>query len=335
MAWLDDNPPVRSQFVTPRREQWCGVVGVHTSEGVKDDVGPDTGTDVLAGFIRRRTDPGSYHLTIDSDSTLELVDVRAEAYSIAVDLWNRASWNISFVCRTVDLSPADGWTVAAIRNAGAPVVEKWTTHGFCPSCSARWLTRAEALALRSAKQWCQHDRRLGGFVCHGTLQPGDRSDAWATHPFRPELEQMLVGSVLAAAGGTPSPAPEEEAFMLVYQIAYDETTGQLWLEWGYPNQLPFDCCYLENADQVAMHIAIDGATPIAGNQGALVARTLRMSGKPRPGQGQGLTIADLATQRDQIVAGVKYILEMAGKPEGDAATFATEVVDQMAARLAA
>lgn len=195
MAYLDDHPPARDQFREPRREVISGVVGVHSTEGVMDDVGTDTGAENVSGFISRRTDAGSYHEPVDSDSYVSLVRDECEAYSIAVDGHNRHTWNVSFACRTVDLHPESAWTLLAMAIAGQRVRAFWDRNGFCPTCSARWLTPSQVAALRSRHETCPHGRWAGGLVCHGTLQPADRTDAWARHPHRVALEQLLVAAI--------------------------------------------------------------------------------------------------------------------------------------------
>ena len=64
----------------PRRARPSGVTVLHTAENVIDLVGPDTGAEAVAAFIRTRTTPGSYHDLVDRDSALQLVPYGAEAY---------------------------------------------------------------------------------------------------------------------------------------------------------------------------------------------------------------------------------------------------------------
>ena len=202
MAWLDDHPPTSPQFRHSRREAISGVVVVHTAESVMDTVGPDTGAEVVAAFIARRNDPGSYHCLVDSDSRVLLVGDDAESFQVAADGHNRHAWGVSFACRTTDLAPTDSWTRAAIVRAGAEIAAFWGRRGFCVPCSARWVTNDQVTSLRSRPDLCPHGRQRGGLVAHGQLQPADRTDAWTKHPNRPDLEQLLVAAI--------SPTSEED-----------------------------------------------------------------------------------------------------------------------------
>ena len=49
--YLIDNGSRIPQGRTPRRAKLSGMVGVHTSEGVMDSVGVDTGAENVASFI--------------------------------------------------------------------------------------------------------------------------------------------------------------------------------------------------------------------------------------------------------------------------------------------
>lgn len=190
------------QWRTPRRAPLSGTVGVHTCEGVMDDVGLDTGAENVASYISTRADYGSYHVIVDSDSTVDCVPDDYEAWHIAEpDAYgagmNSHSWGVSAACRTVDWNPDDPWTQATILLMGQAIAAFWTRNGFDPLDPAicRFLTRDEA------------KRRTPGLVLHGVVQPGDRSDAWRDHPRRPELEAMLLDAI---RGTTPTPIPPED-----------------------------------------------------------------------------------------------------------------------------
>lgn len=195
--FLVEHPnPTCPQWRTPRRAPVSGTVGVHTCEGAMDDVGIDTGAENVASYISTRPDYGSYHVIVDSDSTVDCVPDDYEAWHIAeTDAFgmgmNSHSWGVSAACRTTDWDPYEGWTKATIIRMGQAIRAFWTRNGFDPLDPniCRFLTRDEA------------KRRVPGLVLHGVVQPGDRSDAWRDHPQRAELEAMLI----AAITGTPAP----------------------------------------------------------------------------------------------------------------------------------
>jgi hypothetical protein len=213
-GWLDEVGGTQ-QRRSPRREEYCGLNVNHTSEGVRDDVGLDTGTDVLGSFIRGRpaSNPGSYHDIIDSDSALQLVADGDEAFHVGVDHWNWCTYGMSFVCRTTDLRPDDPWTRNAFAIAGHRHAAVWARNGFCIEHSARFLTRAECFDLKARRPRCAHGLRLGGMTHHGVLQPGDRSDAMVTNPHRDELEQLLIDSILATLA---PPRSAERSFDMIH-----------------------------------------------------------------------------------------------------------------------
>lgn len=194
--YLVDQPLVRSQYRQPRRAQPTGAVGVHTAESIMDDVGPDTGAENVASYITRRTDPGSYHTIVDSDSAVRLVPDDAEAFSIAVDGLNRSTWNISFACATTDLHPDEAWTRSAFRIAAAEIAAYWRRTGIDPTAAIRWLTRSEVLSGRA------------GLFHHGTVQPASRHDAFTRNPHRARLEALLCAEI-AAHHRQPVTTPED------------------------------------------------------------------------------------------------------------------------------
>ena len=203
--YLFDNPPRRRQG-RPRRAYNgrtgpSGVVVVHTAEGVMDTVGMDTGAENVAGFISRRGDAGSYHELVDSDSHVSLLPDDWEAFHVAADGHNRHAWGISAACRTVDWDPAHWWTERTIRRMGERIAAFWQRLGLDPLVCARWISRDEALA------------GTPGLVCHGTLQPADRSDAWVRSGHRSALEQALVESIRRAAA-PPAVRKEDDVYYL-------------------------------------------------------------------------------------------------------------------------
>jgi len=67
--YLLDNPPASPQFYPSRNNGLSGGVVIHTTEGA----GGDTAAENTAGFISRRSDPGSYHMIVDTDSSVAMM----------------------------------------------------------------------------------------------------------------------------------------------------------------------------------------------------------------------------------------------------------------------
>jgi len=188
--YLLDNPNRTPQCRTPRRSSLSGTVGVHTCESLMDDVGPDTGAENVASFIARRSDYGSYHVIVDSDSVVPMAPDSYETWHIAEsDAYGKGmnwhSWGISAACQAATWDPDDDWTKRTITRMGAQIRAFWVRNGFNPDDPriCRWLTRDEA------------KRHVPGLVLHGVVQPSDRSDAWARHPQRHRLDQMLIDAI--------------------------------------------------------------------------------------------------------------------------------------------
>jgi N-acetyl-anhydromuramyl-L-alanine amidase AmpD len=175
MPYLVDHPnPNQRQFLCPRRDDESGVFCVHTAENTPDFVAFDGGAEAVARFISTRSDPGSYHDLVDSDSSINLVDYGCEAFHVARDGFNRHAYGISAATR------ADVWPLAP---------ETWKngcTRQMAAACArqavrvrqlrgiivpARRITRAQALA------------RVPGFVSHAELDPTRRTDPGRFFPW--------------------------------------------------------------------------------------------------------------------------------------------------------
>jgi len=210
--YLLDNPPATQQFYPSRANKLTGGVLIHTTESIMDSVGPDTGAENVADFIRRRSDYGSYHVIVDSDSAVALMPDSYTAYHCAANGYNSRTWGISFACRTSDLSPDSEWTKRAMKNAAREIVAFWQRNGFDPKASARFIP---AIQTQSSP----------GMSTHGEAQPADRSDAWTRHPRRAQLEALLL-TEMAKLNGPGTTDPEEDEMKSV--IVRDPRSGTMW-----------------------------------------------------------------------------------------------------------
>jgi hypothetical protein len=212
--YLLDNRPASPQFHTTRANALTGGVLLHTTESVMDSVGIDTGAENVAGFISRRADAGSYHIIVDSDSTVRLVPDAYTAFHCAASGYNSRTLGLSFACRTVDLDPAHAWTRAAFKRAAAELVRFWRENGFDPAACARFRPASELLTG-------------AGISTHGDAQPADRSDAFTRHPRRAELERLLLAEIAALIIPT---APGVTAVNTPYTCRFG-TQPEVWLCW--------------------------------------------------------------------------------------------------------
>lgn len=172
-AYLDVNKPKRSQFREKRREAVSGVIVIHTAENEADLVGADSGAENVAKFIQNRTDPGSYHRLVDSDSIVKLVRLGCEAYGDGTGS-NPHAIHLSVAVRTVDwakMSKSKRTEYIANLAKAANEARKWLKNKHNITVPAKRISRAES------------EKRLPGFIGHGDRDPGRRSDPGADFPW--------------------------------------------------------------------------------------------------------------------------------------------------------
>jgi hypothetical protein len=171
---LLDNPnPHMRQYRAPRREQPSGVVAVHTAENAPDLSPPDDGAENVAGWISRRTDPGSYHRLCDSDSIVALVPWDFEAWHDATGT-NAHSVGISAATRAAEWeSKPQAWRDGCVGRMA-----------FAAADYAHWLASTHGIVIPARRVTADEARaRVPGFVSHAELDPGRRSDPGVGFPW--------------------------------------------------------------------------------------------------------------------------------------------------------
>ena len=83
---------------------------------------------------------------------------------------------------------------------------------FDPIASARWVSPAQVDKIR------RKPTQVAGLVCHGDLQPKDRTDAWSRHPRRPELDQALVSAIIRSGPAKPQPGGYKKMIVIVSNL---------------------------------------------------------------------------------------------------------------------
>lgn len=201
---IDHPNPNRSQFNEQRRggTKPSGTIVIHTAENAADVNPPDTGAENVAAFISRRSDYGSYHTLVDSDSILLYVPTSYEAFHETST--NRWSVGISAAIRTTDwASQSAAYIEAVYRNlarAAAGEVVEFRKRGI--EVPLRKISKAEAL------------KRVPGFIGHGDIDTARRSDPgkdfdWNRF-FRYTAEALGQATPTPIYPPAPTPAPSKQ-----------------------------------------------------------------------------------------------------------------------------
>lgn len=186
MAYLDDHPPKRYQF-RKRRKRPTGCIVVHSAENLPDVNPPDTGAENVAGFIRDRSDAGSYHDLSDSDSTIHLVRYEMAAFG-----------------------DGTGSNEFATHVSGAFRAGQWTglSHSWRSGCvrqmaqaarrQADWVKNETGIEV-PAKLITRQESELGwpGFISHAKRDPARRSDPGQWFWWDEFFEEFRVGKSAA------------------------------------------------------------------------------------------------------------------------------------------
>lgn len=194
--YLRANKPRRSQFRSPRRAKLRGVIVVHTTESAFDAAGADMGAENVAGFIARRTDPGSYHDLVDSDSFIHLVSYDDEAYQDGTGS-NPWAYGLAFACRTTDWARMSDAKRTAMLDIGARRAAEMNKH-----CRRRVGISIPSRRLTKS----QSDRGVTGFIAHGDRDPARRTDPGTKPPHLFPWDEFLnLYSKYVEGGSTPPP----------------------------------------------------------------------------------------------------------------------------------
>lgn len=172
---------------------FVSAIVVHDSESGMDLEGEDHSAENVARFIQRRTDAaGSYHEIGDSDSVINLVPLASEAFHSRYG--NQWSIGISFAARTTDFQALDvHW------RDSLPVVEVAAGHDREKAERIDAALRRMAARVNELRAWVLDTYQIAipverinrdeymagvpGFISHGEIDPGRRSDPGPYFPW--------------------------------------------------------------------------------------------------------------------------------------------------------
>lgn len=193
--YLIDNPPASRQFWPSRQSGISGGVVIHTTEGA----GGESSAENTAGFISRRSDPGSYHCIVDSEqnAAVHLMPDDYVAFGVAASGYNSRCWMIAIAAPSAALNADSPYTQIEIDNMAREIVAFWVRNGFDPVASAQFIG--------------EDVKNRPGLAHHGDVQPWDRSDAWSRREDRWVFDSLLLQAIARHAGGSaPAPLPPQE-----------------------------------------------------------------------------------------------------------------------------
>lgn len=187
--YLLDNPPASQQFWPSRNNGLSGGVVIHTTEGA----GGDTAAENTAAFISRRSDPGSYHMIVDTDSSVAMMPDDYVAFGVAASGFNSTCWMIAIAAQSSALDPNSPYTQAEVDRMASEIVAFWKRNG---------------INIAEAAQFIGEDvKNRPGLAHHGDVQPWDRSDAWSRREDRWIFDSMLLQAIERHSGETPVAPP--------------------------------------------------------------------------------------------------------------------------------
>lgn len=214
---LDNAQPTTQQYGYPRRGAvLSGTCIIHTAECALDNVGEDTSAEGTAEFIRTRSDYGSYHTLVDSDSIIEMAPYEYETWQDS----ETNPWAVGLSCAC----QADNWHLIPadrrdriyrnLATAAADFVTYMKTKSI--TVPLRRITGAEARA------------RVPGFCAHGDSGV-DRHDPGAQFDwdlFFAYTRQALGGAAITTQSTTTTDDPLEE----IMSFFKDKAEASKWMQ---------------------------------------------------------------------------------------------------------
>ena len=235
MHYLLDHPnPHGPHFHTTRREP-IRLIVLHTAENAPDYTPPDTGAEAVARYASVTDRRVSWHVTIDSDSTIPMLPDEYTAFHVRG--YNSISLGLEMATRAEEwYGSPDEWRYPLLYRVIDQLAEWCQTHQIPPV----YVTKSQVDAGRR------------GITGHAELDPTRRSDPGHAFPFTWVLDEVArkveVGDEIGHVTilGNPTASLRQ---MQAWASSRDGT--QRFVE------LAADCY------EHAMHLGVDPAVPYA------------------------------------------------------------------------
>lgn len=172
-VYLDVHPPRRDQFYRTRANPIRAQIVLHTAENVPGFKSTDQSAEDVASFIANRSDAGSYHSLVDSDSIVHVGEYGWTMFHVGVAGVNSRTLGLSFACRTSDWVAMEWDRVVRFLKNGAAEARRmsaWLQATYRLEVAPRHLTPVE------------FNRGESGFIFHAQLDPKRRSDPGREFP---------------------------------------------------------------------------------------------------------------------------------------------------------
>lgn len=171
-----------------------GAIILHDAENATDLVGEDTGAENVARYIRdTRTDPGSYHVLVDRDSTIYMAPYDYEVWHDTAS--NNYAIGVSVAWRKSDLPKM---TKAQRESYYRPFARAVLD-------AVAWVKRTKGITVPIDRFRSRADIVAGkpGLSTHSRMDPSRRSDPFGTG----SVYEREFLAVLAEEAGKPAPKP--------------------------------------------------------------------------------------------------------------------------------